>query len=334
MKPEISIIVPVYNRSKILAECLGNLVHQTLIPVTPIEIIVVNDASTDDSLSIMHECKSQFPELIQVIDSPENMGPGGARNLGIEAASGQYIGFVDSDDLADPTMYEKLYTAAMETGYDIIDCGYYRQENDLAIIHTADKQTGILDDEKRMELIVSGGYLFSKIYRKELFQDPNLRFRTNVILEDADFLTYLFATAASIGNVKEILYYYRNQPDSASKVIQTDKYYFNIYHAMKIIYEKTYRLPNYHTIQPAIEYELLQMYSYGINVCIKAYLNHESLNLIQMLSDLADLKKKTVRGGYHNTYVQAKISSLDIQIMQLNDQNPLQLLHSVQSTNK
>lgn len=329
MKPKISIIVPVYNRSKILAECLGNLVHQTLIATTPIEIIVVNDASTDNSLSIIQQCKSQFPELIRFIDSPKNMGPGGARNLGIEAAKGQYIGFVDSDDLADPSMYEKLLTAAEQTSYDIIDCGYYRQENDLAIVHTADEQTGILDDKKRMELIVSGGYLFSKLYRKELFQDPNLRFRSNVILEDADFLTYLFSTAASIGNIKEILYYYRNQPDSASKIIQTDKYYFNIYEAMQAIYEKTYCLPNYSGIRPAIEYELLQMYSYGINICIKAHFNQESRNLIQMLADLADLKNKVIHGGYDNPYVQAKINALDIQIMQLNDQSPEQLLQSV-----
>lgn len=142
MNPKISVIVPVYNQSKILNECLGNLVHQTLIPSLPIEVIVINDASTDDSISVIRQCQSQFPEIIHVIDSSENMGPGGARNLGIEAARGQYIGFVDSDDLAEPSMYEKLYHAAVQTGYDIIDCGYYRQENDLAIVHTADEQTG------------------------------------------------------------------------------------------------------------------------------------------------------------------------------------------------
>lgn len=334
MNPKISVIVPVYNQSKILNECLGNLVHQTIIPTIPIEVIVINDASTDDSISVIRQCQSQFPEIIQVIDSSENMGPGGARNLGIEAARGQYIGFVDSDDLAEPSMYEKLYHAAVQTGYDIIDCGYYRQENDLAIVHTADEQTGFLDDKKRMELIVSGGYLFSKLYRKELFQDLKLRFRSNVILEDADFLTYLFATATSIGNVKEVLYFYRNQPASASKILQTDKYYYNIYEAMKNIYDKTFCLPNYHGIQPAIEYELLQMYSYGVNICIKAHLNHEVRSLIQMLNNLAELKKKTVHEGYENPYVQAKISPLDIQIMQLNDQDPLLLLRSVQSSAK
>lgn len=326
MKPNVSIIVPVYNQSHILAECLGNLVHQTL---KHIEIIIVNDASTDHSLSIMRQCEAQFPDIVRVIDSAQNLGPGGARNLGIEAAAGEYIGFVDSDDLADPTMYEKLYTAAIKSGYDIIDCGYHCEEKDLSIVHTSDACTGILDNKKRMELIVSGGYVFSKLYRKELFKDKMLRFRTNVILEDSDFITYLYATAKSIGNVKELLYLYRSYPDSASKIIQTEKYYFNIYEAIKHIYKKTCGLPNYHGIQPAVEYEILQMYSYGINICLRAYLNHENHDLLSMLNRLSHLKRDTIQGGYENPYVQAKIAPLDIQIMQLNDTDPANLLRSI-----
>lgn len=326
MKKTVSVIVPVYNQSGILAECLGNLVHQTL---QHMEIILVNDASTDTSLSVMHQCESQFPDMIRIIDSPQNLGPGGARNLGIEAAAGEYIGFADSDDLPDPSMYEKLYLTAVKTGYDIIDCGYYCQEKDLAIVHTPDSCTGILDNTQRAELIVSGGYVFSKLYHKKLFKDTNLRFRKNVILEDADFLTYLYATAKSIGNVKEVLYFYRNQPDSASKILETEKYYYNIYEAIKHIHKKTYDLPNYEAIRPAIEYEMLQMYSYGVNICLKAYLNNETHDFLNMLKNLADLKLETIKDGYENTYVQAKIEPVDIKIMKLNDTDPSKLLNSL-----
>lgn len=326
MKKKVSIIVPIYNRSRILAECLGNLTHQTL---EPVELILVNDASTDNSLAVMEQCRTQFPQLVRIIDSPKNLGPGGARNLGIEASEGEYIGFVDSDDLADVTMYEKLYQAADASGYDVIDCGYYMQDNDSALLHTSDGCTGQLTSPKRMELIVSGGYVFSKLYRRSLFEDRQLRFRQNVILEDADFITYLYATAGSIGTVKEILYFYRNQPDSASKIIQTDKYYHNICEAMTHIYQKTSPLPNYSGIRPAVEYELLQMYSYGVNVCLRTHLEHENLDAVQMLRHIADLKRKTVHGGYDNIYVQNKIDSLDIEIMQLNDENPEKLLNSV-----
>lgn len=328
MKKTVSVIVPIYNQAHSLAQCLGNLANQTL---ENIEIILIDDASTDHSLSIMQQCETQFPDRIHILKSPHNLGAGGARNIGIEAAVGEYIGFVDSDDLPDPAMFEKLYDAAKTTGYDLIDCGYYRQETDTAILHTPDHCTGMLNAQKRSELIVSGGYIFSKLYRRELFADKQLRFRTHVILEDADFITYLLATVKSIGNIQEILYCYRNEPNSASKVVKEDQYYHQIYEAMFHIHQKTCCLPDYRSIQTAVEYELLQMYSYGVNICLKAYLNHSGYDVLKMLEDIADLKRKTVHGGYDNLYVRNKIDELDIKIMQLNDLNPKELLKSVSS---
>jgi len=105
MKKTVSIIIPVYNAEKYLIECLGNVVNQTL---EDIEVILVNDASTDNSLLLMQECQRQYPQMVKIIDSKENMGAGGARNLGIEVAEGEYIGFVDSDDIIDIHMYENL----------------------------------------------------------------------------------------------------------------------------------------------------------------------------------------------------------------------------------
>ena len=326
---KVSIIVPIYNQESILSECLGNLVHQTL---SDIEIILINDASTDASLQIMQSCQAQFPELIRIIDSKENLGPGGARNLGIEAASVKYIGFVDSDDLALPTMYEKLFCMAKSTGYDVIDCGYYSQNKDLAILHTSDDCCGILDAPKRRELIVGGGYVFSKLYRKNLFADTNLRFRKNVTLEDADFISYLYATISSIGSIKEILYFYRDTPASASKILQTNKYYKNIYEAMTHIFQKLHRLSNYEEIRPAVEYELLQMYSYGISICLKEYQENMSFDVLKLLENLSRLKASIVSGSYENAYVKEKLSPLDISIMMLNDLNPQELLKQFSKT--
>lgn len=322
-KTKISIIVPIYNQASILHECLGSLIQQTL---PDIEILLINDASTDNSLEIIKSCQAQFPNIVRVINSPINLGPGGARNLGIESASGKYIGFVDSDDIVLPNMYEKLYFTAELTGYDVIDCGYFSQNKDLAILHTPDSCCGILDNSKRCELIVGGGYVFSKLYRRDLFTDTNLRFAPNVILEDADFIGYLYSTITSIGNLKEILYIYRDTPASASKILAPDKYYANIFEAIKRIYRKLHTLPNYKQIRPAVEYELLQMYSYGINSCLKSYQAHDSYNILKMLQDLSDLKKSTVCGDYNNLYIKEKLSPLDISIMKLNDLSPQELL--------
>ena len=289
----VSIIIPIYNAEKYLAECLGNVVNQTL---GDIEIILVNDASTDNSMSIIRDCKEQYPDKVLVIDSEENRGAGGARNLGLEVCSGEYVGFVDSDDIIDVTMY-------------------------MAILHISDEQTGILTEEKRKHIIVGGGYIVSKLFRRGLFEDEQLRFRRNVILEDADFLTYLYGTIHSIGVVKEVLYCYRNHTDSSSNLIATDKYYDNICKAIKMI-----QIPNYPQLREAVEYELLQMYSYGVNICLKAYMESSDWDCKKKLEAIAGLKKKVVAGGYGNPYVQAKIGQLDIAIMQMNDESQEKLL--------
>lgn len=89
MEYKVSVIVPVYNAEQYLARCLGNLLNQTL---AEIEVILVNDCSTDRSLQIMQAAQQQFPEKVKIIDLKENRGPGNARNLGIESAKGEYIG--------------------------------------------------------------------------------------------------------------------------------------------------------------------------------------------------------------------------------------------------
>lgn len=319
----VSIIIPVYNAEKYLIECLGNVVHQTL---HDIEIILINDASTDGSLAIMRECEKQFPDKVKVIDSPVNLGAGGARNLGIEAAKGEYIGFVDSDDRIDITMYEKLYAKAKEENYDVVDCGYYKQSEDLAIIHVSDELTGILTIEKRKQMIVSGGYIVSKIFRRDLFQDTNLRFRNNVILEDSDFLTYLYATVARVGNVKEVLYFYRDNQISSSNVKAMDKYYYNICEAMQAIHNKMKMTLNYEDTKEAVEYELVQMYSYGVNICLKSYLQNPNENILEKLKQIARLKQAVAAEGYDNLYILAKMGRLDIEIMQRNDKSAEELL--------
>lgn len=126
--------------------------------------------------------------------------------------------------------------------------------------------------------------------------------------------------------MKEILYYYRNNQKSSSNVKRASSYYNNIYRAMTAIYEKTLKLPDYKEVQEAVEYELIQLYSYGVNVCLKDYLGHGEMQCEEKLCKLAQLREKVVKGDYENPYVIAKIGQLDIAIMQLNDRSPKDLL--------
>ena len=113
---KISVIVPVYNAEKTIEKSLSNLLHQTMLEkrendlkiLPEIEVLLINDCSTDNSLAILNKIQNDYPNLVKVLDLPENHGPGGARNYGLDAASGEYIGFMDCDDTIDVTMYEKL----------------------------------------------------------------------------------------------------------------------------------------------------------------------------------------------------------------------------------
>ncbi len=121
----ISIIVPCYNVEKYIDRCVDSLVTQT-VGLDEMEIILVNDASTDDTLSHLQKWEKLYPNNIMVITYETNLRQGGARNVGLSYARGEFIGFVDSDDWVEPQMYEFLLKGIEESGCDISRCKYIR----------------------------------------------------------------------------------------------------------------------------------------------------------------------------------------------------------------
>lgn len=331
MSIKVSIIIPVYNSQQTLIPCISNLVHQTL---KDIELIFINDCSSDNSLSILNDCYTQFPDITTIISTPENLGPGGARNLGLDIAKGEYIGFVDSDDLVDTSMFEKLYITAISNKYDIVDCGFYYEQKDINTLYTADEDTGVLTPQKREHLIAGGGYLWSKLIRRKLIEKHHLRFREKVILEDMDFLLYLFAVSYNIGNLHEVLYIYKNTNSSASKETDLEKYIFNIKQAMISIYKKMYILPNYTQLRLVIEYSIINLYSCGVKFCIKHLLNNSisSSIILEYLLELRQLKTDYVITKYKsNPYIQSRLSYDDYLIISANDTSPVTLIKKILS---
>ncbi len=325
---KVSIVVPAYNSHYTLARCLGSLVNQTL---EDIEIIVVNDASTDDTWEIMKRCESQFSDKVVIIDGGVNRGSGGARNLGFDAATGEYIGLVDSDDYVAPTMYEKLYSKAIETGADVVDSGFYSEATDKAMIYTGDNVTGVLDDEKRSILISGGGYLVTKIFKRTLFNEPRVRMREKVrCLEDSEILTYMLLRADSIANVKEIFYNYCDNAGSATKSMALDVYYNSIYSAIKATYDLCHELATYEGAKASVEYAMAHMYSFGINRClydqiarygadkknVRKYFDNVGRREWELLRKLTGLCKEVITIPYdENPYVTSKIKPLDLEIV-------------------
>ncbi len=261
----LSVIMPVYNAETVLPETLERLIGQSFRARFPggMEIIAVDDASGDESRRILQEARDRDPDLIRLIELTENKGPGGARNAALEAAEGEYIGMIDADDLPDLTMYEKLWDASFFASdgedpadrYDVVDCGIYNQAEDAAFHYTPQDLCGRLDDKARAELIAEAGCPVTRIYRRDLLQEYRIRFREHVItMEDQDFLCEVFARAGSVNAVQEILYAYRDTPDSATKRGAETTFFEETVRSVMATYERLSVLPNYPGIRPGAEY--------------------------------------------------------------------------------
>lgn len=323
---KVSVIIPVYNAQDTIEECLDSVYSQTLFP--DIEVIVVDDASTDKSYEIAKAYEYRYPDNTILIRCGKNGGPGSAKNIGLSYATGEYVGFVDSDDAIVPTMYDSLYREAIRTDSDFVDSGFYSQMTDSAILYTSDELSGVLDDHKKSELIIHGGYIVTKLFRRQFLNEIGIEFRAAYMLEDLDFLAEIIARANTVSNVKETFYIYRDRPDSLSKSMDVIKYVLNNSEAIVGLYKRTVTLPNYSGIQRAVEFMILRMYSFTLNVCLNAvYLNERSEEeILPLLESLRSLKSSTTNLGYDNTYVQRGISKKDIMIMKTNDQSSRSLL--------
>ncbi len=224
---KLSVIVPVYNMAGEgkLEYCLNSLIAQT---IPDYEIIAVDDASTDCSLQVLREYEARYPEKIRVITYRKNQRQGGAKNEGLKAASGEWIGFIDSDDWVTPDFYEKLLQRAEETGADIVGCDYSLVDRHTMevgrIVQNNDKeQTGLLDKEKHRSLFVRPGSMVVKIYRASVIRDNCLTFPAGIFYEDnyAGPLWSLYFR--HFERVEEPMYFYYQHQTSTVHYISEEK---------------------------------------------------------------------------------------------------------------
>ncbi len=200
----VSVIVPVYNVALFLADCLDSIVNQTL---QNIEIIAINDGSTDKSAEILEQY-AQKDKRIKVI-TQENKGLSAARNVGINEAQGEFISFVDSDDWIDPAFLEKLYQAATAQKADIACCGiyWYGPEGKVTWIYEYPETSIALTLKEKLDKFRIP--VWNKIYNREKLIKNNLFFREGVRFEDTYFT---MKTMESLGKgvwVTGVYYHYR-----------------------------------------------------------------------------------------------------------------------------
>lgn len=218
IKPLVSIIVPIYNGEKKIVRCVESLINQTL---KDIEILLINDGSTDNSLEIIKNLQSKN-DRIRVIDK-ENSGVSETRNLGIIESKGEFLGFVDIDDYVDECMYEKLYLEAISNKSDMVICRYAKdvngsinEEKFYGIEPTEDiKSFFVLNmigakDEKQFnqELYIMGS-VWRAIYLRKNIINNNIMFDNNLsYAEDLIFNLKYISISQKISIVDEVLYFY------------------------------------------------------------------------------------------------------------------------------
>ena len=226
MNPKISIIIPVYNVEKYLEKCLSSVLNQTL---DSLEVIAINDGSTDGSLEILEHFSNQHQRL-KVINQV-NQGVSAAINKGLSLAQGEYIGFVDADDYIDQSMLMRIKDALYISKCDICFWGYTRVElqNNVEIIPTS--YDGHKSPELLMELIENNlfGLVWNKAIKREIIESNGIAFDvTRSVFEDQQFTIKVWEASKNVCCENSSFYFYVINPASTmSSVIRKgiDKYF-------------------------------------------------------------------------------------------------------------
>ena len=235
---KVSIIVPVFNSEKFLRACINSILNQTL---KEIEVILVNDGSTDSSLKICQEFKKR-DSRVKIINQ-RNMGVGAARNAGLKMAQGKYIGFVDSDDYIEPNMYQELYLAITHYKVDIAICKRVITDSKREYGHDYPIRTVFsMEDNKNAwkSKYYQGDietFVTNKLFNKSILMENDIFFMEHPILEDKLFLQDILYYNPKMVYIDCALYIYRTVEGSSVR-----RYHKQRFLITQLLHEKDLRL--------------------------------------------------------------------------------------------
>ena len=230
-KIKVSIIVPMYNTEKQIARCLETLANQTL---KDIEIIVVNDGSTDDSKKIVFEYMNRYSNIVYL--EKKNGGLSDARNYGMRFAKGEYIAFVDSDDFVDYTMYEKMYNKAIEKNADYVECDFYWSYHLSKNNWKNKKDIGFRYNNKKEMMVYGRVFAWNKLIKRDIIKE---QFPVGLLYEDVEFFYKLISEIKTFAFVEEPLYFYVQRKESlVNKQTFKTGQIFNIFNDVFDYYKK------------------------------------------------------------------------------------------------
>jgi len=220
---KLSVIVPVYNNEKLIARCVNSILNQNF---EDLEVIIVNDGSTDRTKSICEKLAKNNPKVNLITIS--NNGVSNARNEGLKLAKGDYIGFVDSDDFIDKNMFNKLLKAAFETNAEIVECGYI----EINVANNSKKDINVGDAiyssssqilKKYFMRKNSTSFVWNKIYKSDLIKKVN--FSDYKYSEDYLFNVEAILSCRKKVSIDDCLYnYWRSENSVTYKALNPAKF--------------------------------------------------------------------------------------------------------------
>lgn len=225
--PKVSVLVPIYNVERYLRQCLDSLVNQTL---SEIEIICLNDGSTDSSPKVIQEYAAKDPRIIVI--NKQNSGYGDSMNHGLEKARGEYIGIVESDDWIDTDAFARLYRLAKAYDTDIVRANYYQTKNniDKKLFYIEPTATNKLTSPLNQSWIfLQAPAIWSAIYRKSFLDKNAINFLTTpgASYQDTGFNFKALAAAKKICFTTRAFIHYRTDNEASS--VKSDGKIMNVY---------------------------------------------------------------------------------------------------------
>lgn len=288
---KVSIIVPVHNSESYLHKCVDSLLAQTL---QEIEIILIDDASTDNSRALMADYANRYPQKVRCLYLDENIRQGGARNRGMEIASGEYIGFVDSDDWVERNTYQSLYAAAK--GADMCGADYWTDRSEVRKEVYPNYGPGLEMNEQKTFMFLNGcGSFATRIYNRAFLEKYALRFPEGTYFEQSYFV-FMTALYAEDAVKTDGRYYHLTGGEEA--VPFADRW-----HRLDIpgrIIEDCRESGIYEENRDLIDYKYIAMQMGNIrNLCLKSALVPDTKRLARIARDVREQCPGYASGAYY-----------------------------------
>ncbi|CAH6918216.1 Glycosyltransferase involved in cell wall biosynthesis [Vibrio chagasii] len=327
----VSIVVPVYNMEEYLPQCIGSILAQSY---GNIEVVCVNDCSTDSSLSILHEFEKNDAR-VKVVDLKVNLRQGGARNVGIEHSSGDYIYFVDSDDWVESELIETLISKSTGCPSEIIYCNYTTRHNDPSLDKIICRNNVDWENDKvdviKKKLILAPSPIWTALYSSDFFRSKKIRFPEQVFYEDNFIVPILVCHAESISKINLSLINYNMKNSSVTRTFNNDKFFERIVTA-KMLLEEISENRFYDKYRSELEFYITEIYLVNTTIgCYRKFYPVRDNRAGEIIEDFRKLLPEFEKNEYFNDKKKRKFFYRMYFFMLMNTRSLVKLIYNVRN---